>query len=82
MVAFFVKNGGKTQNLPGAIGNAKAASLAAIFNDNDLSLPFFARTVFAFWIYLIFLGFLHRFNTFPLQHHIDARRPAGWILFA
>jgi hypothetical protein len=82
MVAFFVENGGKSQNLPGAIGNAKAASLAAIFNDNDLSLPFFARTVFIFWIYLIFLSFLHRFNTSLLHNQIYARRPAGWILFA
>jgi hypothetical protein len=41
MVAFFVKNGRDSQNLPGTIGYAKAAAFAAVFNDNDLPLPFF-----------------------------------------
>jgi hypothetical protein len=65
MVAFFVKSGGKSQNLPGTIGNAKAAALATIFNDNDLAQPFFSRAAFILRIYWIFPGFLHQFNIFP-----------------
>jgi len=65
MVAFFVKNGGYSQNLSGTVGDTKAAAFASIFNNNDLSQLFFPRTVFILWIYLIFLSFLHLFNTFP-----------------
>jgi len=64
MVAFFVKNGGYSQNLSGTVGDTKAAAFASIFNDNDFPQPFFPRTDIL-WIYLIFLSFLHLFNTFP-----------------
>jgi len=64
MVAFFVKNGRYSQNLPGAVGDTKAAAFASIFNNDDLPQPFFPRTVFILWIYLILLSFLHLFNRF------------------
>jgi len=65
MVTFFVKNGGYPQNLPGAVGDTKATAFASIFNDNDLSQLFFSRTGVTLGVYLIFLSFLHLFNTFP-----------------
>jgi hypothetical protein len=59
VIAFFVKDGRDPQNLAGTIGNAKTAALAAVFNHNDLSLPFFPGSIFILGIDLVFLCFLH-----------------------
>jgi hypothetical protein len=81
MVAFFIKNGGDSQNLPGTVGYAKAATLAAVFNNNDLPQPFFPRAVFVLRTYLIFLSFLHRFNTFPcIIRFTQGNLPDGFYL--
>jgi hypothetical protein len=43
MITFFVECGGNAQNLTGAVGNAKTASLAAVLdNDHPPHLLFFA----------------------------------------
>lgn len=66
MIAFFIKSRGLLQNLPGTVGNTKAAALAAVLNDNNLTQPFFTGTWTILLIYWIFLSFLHRLNSFPL----------------
>jgi hypothetical protein len=65
MVSLFIENGGNTQNLAGAIGNAKTASLAAVFDHDHLShFPFTTADLIGL-INRIFFCFLHQFLKSP-----------------
>jgi hypothetical protein len=67
MVSFLVENGGEAQNLPGTVGDAKTASLAAVFNYDHLShFPFSAADLVCLTDG-IFFCFLHEYSYFTRE---------------
>ncbi|OQC73915.1 MAG: hypothetical protein BWX44_01259 [Spirochaetes bacterium ADurb.Bin001] len=67
MIPFLVESRGEAHHLPGTVGDAKTASLAAVFNHDHLPhFPFSAADLIRLtdWI---FFCFLHEYSYFPRE---------------